>query len=488
MAGSRTLKLSILADVDDLKKKLGQGEQEVKGFGDKLGEFGKKAAVAFSVAAAAAAAYAGKLLIDGVKAAIEDEKAQTALATSLRNVAGASDLVVANVEKYITKTALAVGITDDELRPSFDRLVRSTKDVAEAQKLQALALDIAAGSGKSLETVSQALGRAFDGNAAGLSRLGLGLSAAELKTLTFDEITKQLAATFGGQATEQAETFAGKMERLSIAVDEGKETVGAFVLDAITPLITKFVDEGIPAIAEFADQVGQKLGPVIEKVETFVRDTFIPTFKSIYDFLNATFIPFIRDVFSGVFNGLSAVFSKVGKAIGDNKDELKAFLDAAKPIANYVLNTFAPIFKTVLPIALSAVGSALSIIINAFGKLAGAVTDVVNAIKAIINLVKSNPIVSGLSNIVDRAFGGGKATGGAVNSSQSYLVGERGPELFVPNTGGRIVPNNSMGGQNIVINVNAPSAIDEEGFTRAVVSALNNTGRRTGAGTEQLLL
>jgi hypothetical protein len=41
---------------------------------------------------------------------------------------------------------------------------------------------------------------------------------------------------------------------------------------------------------------------------------------------------------------------------------------------------------------------------------------------------------------------------------------------------------------NVVVNVNAPSAIDEEGFTRAVVSALNNTGRRTGAGTEQLLL
>ena len=79
MAGSRTLKLSILADVDDLKKKLGQGEAEVSGFGDKLGDFGKKAAAAFAVAAAAAAAYAGKLLVDGVKSAIEDEKAQAKL-------------------------------------------------------------------------------------------------------------------------------------------------------------------------------------------------------------------------------------------------------------------------------------------------------------------------------------------------------------------------------------------------------------------------
>ena len=98
MAGNRTLKLSILADVDDLKKKLGQGEKEVEGFGGKLGEFGKKAAAAFAVAAAAAAAYAGKLLVEGVQSAIEDEKAQEKLARTLQNVTGAtsSKLIVFN--------------------------------------------------------------------------------------------------------------------------------------------------------------------------------------------------------------------------------------------------------------------------------------------------------------------------------------------------------------------------------------------------------
>ena len=69
MAGNRTLKLSILADVDDLKKKLGDGGKEVDGFGGKLEKFGKVAAAAFAAAAAAAVAYAGKLAIDGVKAA-----------------------------------------------------------------------------------------------------------------------------------------------------------------------------------------------------------------------------------------------------------------------------------------------------------------------------------------------------------------------------------------------------------------------------------
>ena len=487
MAGSRTLKLSILADVDDLKKKLGDADKEVQTFGEKVGDFGKKAGLAFAAAGAAAAAYAGKLLIDGVKAAVEDEKAQDKLAGTLKRVAGASDDVVKSVESYITKTSLASGIADDKLRPAFDRLIRSTGDVAKAQDTMNLALDISAATGKSLESVSVALGKAFDGNAASLGKITGGFTTAELKGKNLSDLMPILLERFGGASLEQAETFAGKMDRLGVAFDEAKETAGSFILDAITPLITKFVEDGIPAITEFGTQVGERLGPIIKDITAFVKDDFLPAFRAVYGFLNETLIPFVRDVFSGVFTGLQSVFNKVGKALSDNKDEFKAFVDAAKPLVKFLLDTLAPVFKTVLPAALSGVGSAISIIVTAFLKLAAAVADVVNGIKAIINLVKNNPIVAGISGVIDRAFGGGKATGGAVNSSQSYLVGERGPELFVPNTGGRIIPNNSMGGQSIVINVNAPSAIDEEGFTRSIINALNQTQARTGAGAGQLV-
>ena len=487
MAGNRTLKLSILADVDDLKKKLGDSNKEVETFGEKVGDFGKKAGLAFAAAGAAAAAYAGKLLIDGVKAAIEDEKAQDRLAGTLKRVAGASDDVVKSVESYITKTSLASGIADEKLRPAFDRLIRSTKDVEKAQDTLNLALDISAATGKSLESVSNALGKAFDGNAASLGKITGGFTTAELKGKDLSDLMPILNERFGGASQEQAETFAGKMDRLGVAFDEAKETAGSFILDAITPLITKFVDEGIPAITEFGSAVGERLGPIIKTLGDFIKNDFLPAFRSVYGFLNETLIPFVRDVVSGVFTGLQSIFSKVGKALSDNKDEFKAFIDAARPLVKFVLDTLAPVFKTILPAALSGVGSAISIIVTAFLKLAGAVADVVNGIKAIINLVKNNPIVAGISGVIDRAFGGGKATGGAVNSSQSYLVGERGPELFVPNSGGRIIPNNSMGGQSIVINVNAPSAIDEEGFTRSIINALNQTQARTGAGAGQLV-
>ena len=103
LGGSRTLKLSILADIDNLKKNLTAGSGEVEGFGSKLGDFGKKAGLAFAAAGAAAAAYAGKLLSDGVKSAIEDEAAQAKLATTLKNVTGATNAQIAATEAYITK-------------------------------------------------------------------------------------------------------------------------------------------------------------------------------------------------------------------------------------------------------------------------------------------------------------------------------------------------------------------------------------------------
>ena len=174
MAEFRTLKLSILADVDNLKKQLGQGEKEVQSFGSKVADFGKKAALAFAAAAAAAGAYAAKLAVDGVKAAIEDQKAQESLRRTLENVTGATEAQVKATEDYISTTAVAVGIADDELRPSLDRLVRATGDLTQAQRLQSIALDISAGTGRSLQAVTEALSKAQEGNLGGLTHLGCG--------------------------------------------------------------------------------------------------------------------------------------------------------------------------------------------------------------------------------------------------------------------------------------------------------------------------
>jgi hypothetical protein len=249
--GNRTLKLSILADVDDLKKKLGEADKAVETNASKISEFGKKAAAAFAVAAAAAVAYGTKLAVDGVKAAIEDEQAQLRLASALKTATGATDAQIKATEDMILQTSLATGVADDQLRPAFQRLAVSTKDTVEAQKLLNLALDISKGKGIELETVANALGRAQDGNTTALGRLGLGLSKAELSTLSFTEVQTKLSELYGGAAAANAETFQGKIDRLKVGFDEAKESLGVALLPQVEKFITFLNQTGIPTLNAF---------------------------------------------------------------------------------------------------------------------------------------------------------------------------------------------------------------------------------------------
>jgi hypothetical protein len=249
--GNRTLKLSILADVDDLKKKLGEADKAVETNASKIGDFGKKAAAAFAVAAAAAVAYGTKLAIDGVKAAIEDEQAQLRLANALRTATGATEGQIKATEDFILQTSLATGVADDQLRPAMQRLAVSTKDTGEAQRLLSLALDISKGKGIELETVANALGRAQDGNTTALGRLGLGLSKAELSTLSFTEVQQRLSDLYGGAAAANAETFQGKIDRLKVGFDEAKESLGVALLPQVERFISFLNDTGIPTLNAF---------------------------------------------------------------------------------------------------------------------------------------------------------------------------------------------------------------------------------------------
>jgi hypothetical protein len=249
--GNRTLKLSILADVDDLKKKLGEADKAVEDNSNKISEFGKKAAAAFAVAAAAAVAYGTKLAIDGVKAAIEDEQAQLRLANALKEATGATDAQIKATEDMILQTSLATGVADDQLRPALQRLAVSTKDTEEAQKLLTLALDISKGSGRDLEQVATALGRAHDGQSTALGRLGIGLSAAELKTMTFTEVQQKLSDLYGGAASANAETFQGKIDRLKVGFDEAKESLGVALLPQVERFIGFLNETGIPTLNAF---------------------------------------------------------------------------------------------------------------------------------------------------------------------------------------------------------------------------------------------
>ena len=236
MSEIRSLKLALLADTKNFIDGLDKADKETKTFSSKLDNALQKGAAAFLAVGAAAGAMAIKIGIDAVKAAVEDEKAQKSLAITLKNTTKATDAQVKAVEDYIDKTARASGQADDVLRPSLDRLLRSTQDITKAQKLQTLALDISAGTGKDLATVTEALGKAYDGNLGALKRIGVPLDENIIKTKDFDAATKALSETFAGQADAAAETFAGRMARIKIAIDEAKEQLG----QALLPLLERF--------------------------------------------------------------------------------------------------------------------------------------------------------------------------------------------------------------------------------------------------------
>jgi hypothetical protein len=400
----------------------------------------------------------------------------------LENVTGATSKQIAAVESQITKTSLLTGITDDELRPSFERLLRATSDSDKALKLQSVAIDVAAGSGKSLEAVTNAMAKAAEGNASSLAKLGIGLSAAELKTMSMQEITAKLAETFGGQAAEKADTFAGKMDRLKVAFNEGKETVGSFVLDAITPMVSGFVNSVIPAVQKLAEELGSKLTPVFQTLTGYLQDYVIPTFKAIWSFITEFVVPAISKLLTPIINGLRSAFEKVTSKIAENEEKLKPLLALFKVIATFVRDVYAPVIGAILGKAFDVLGTAISFVIDLFASLVDVVNKAFNAIKNIVNFIKNNPVTQAIGGAIDNVFGGGRANGGAVNAGTSYVVGERGAELFVPNTSGKIIPNGGSGGGGNTVNVTVNGAIDPEGTARTIVDVLNRSFSRGTLG------
>jgi hypothetical protein len=190
------------------------------------------------LAASIGLAYSGTRVLAfakaSVKAAAADEKAQQQLALALKNVGLERD--AASAEAFIQRLQSEFGIVDDLLRPAYQSLAIATRDTAESQRLLNLALDVSAATGKDLGSVTSALSRAYLGNNTALTRLGVGISKADLKTKSFYDVTTQLADTFKGSATAAAATFQGSMDKLAVASANVQEIIGTGIIDALKGL------------------------------------------------------------------------------------------------------------------------------------------------------------------------------------------------------------------------------------------------------------
>ncbi len=491
MADSRALTLKLLADTADFQKKLAAGSKDIDSIGERASEFGKKAAIAFAAASAAIGAFA----VSAVKAAAEDEAAQRKLAETIRSTTAATDAQIAGVEAYITKTSIAIGVTDDQLRPAFSRLVRSTNDVEDAQKLLNLALDLSAATGKPLESVTNALGRAYDGNTTALGKLGLGIDTTTLKSQSFDKTFKDLTDTFGNFAENESETTAKQMERVKIALDEAKESIGAALLPVVQELTDFLLEYFIPTLEAFI--YGLTGQGQLDDALTDSQQTAIEWGKKINGIINT--VVDLKDELLILAGVIATVFvvSKISAAVTATILLINSLIRAYNLLkASSIVAGVAAAFALNPLLGGAALAGATLVLAgaNALARqndtsVASVATD--SAINAGIAASSSG---SGLTVASGRtasntgvSSGLRTASGTGVGGTTPTLIEQVSEANFIKRiagTGSFDVAGVRRADErgNVVINVNAPSVIDEEGFTRAVILALNSSQRRNGGG------
>lgn len=230
-----------------------------------LGGVAKASAVAFAAVGAATAKFG----VDAVKAATADQAAQLKLAKTLQNVTKATEAQTAAVESFITAQQFATGVSDSQLRPALETLVRATGDVSKAQDILKLGLDISAGSGRDLAGVSLALAKAQGGQFTALQRLGIVIPENIKKSKDFAQVQEYLNKLFGGQAAVAAGTFAGKLAIMRERLSEAQETIGGLLLPILSRLVDSFLNNVMPAIERVVEVIQfQGAGAGLEAVGT----------------------------------------------------------------------------------------------------------------------------------------------------------------------------------------------------------------------------
>jgi hypothetical protein len=210
---------------------------------------------AFLPATAALAAFGAGLVITA-KAAAADQAAQAQLARQLQATTGATEKQIQANEDFISSLSMSAAVADDELRPALASLVRGTGDLASAQDALKTVLDVSAATGKGVQEVADAVSKAYAGNTKAIKQLSPELYSLIKDGASVDEVMQSLAKTFGGSATIAANSAQGQFKKLSIAMDEAKEAIGAAVLPLVNALLPALISFGKWA----QDHVGIILG------------------------------------------------------------------------------------------------------------------------------------------------------------------------------------------------------------------------------------
>ena len=426
------------AGIDKAKKEF----KSLEGFSAKAGYAVKKAAIPAAAALGVLAAGA----FDAAKGAMEDAAAQDLLANNLRKTTGATDAQIAANEEWISTQGRLLGVADDQLRPVLSRLAKATGSVTKAQQLATQAMDIAASTGKPLETVVSSIEKAYGGNLTALAKLAPEYRDLIKDGASFEEVMAKLAKTTGGAATEAANTAQGKFARLKLSMDETKESIGA----ALLPIIEKTI-------------------PVLEKFAAWASEN--PTaFMAIAGAIGAIALAITAVNIAMALNPIALIAAGVaalvvGLVVAYKKFEgFRKIVDAVfSGIKWWIMNVSIPAFELLLSIVKGIFNGIATLWNNTIGKIKIKIPDIPG--------LPGRGKEFGVPNIPLLA------NGGIVTGPTLAVVGEAGPEAVIP-----LDRLGSMGGgSNIYVTV-------QGGDPNAVVDALVKYSRQNGSLPAQVKL
>ena len=256
-------------------KGLAKGKKDISNFDKSIKKLGKTLIGLYSVSKLAQFGKAS------VKAFLADDKAAAALGKTLENTGNAFAKI--DVERFIKSLQKQTGVLDDELRPAFQTLLVATGSVTAAQKGLNTALDVAAGTGSDVQSVTKAIAKAYAGNTTALTKMVPGINKAVLASKDLNAINEELARLFGGQAATAAGTYAGQMKILAASAADAQEVIGGGLMRAIAELGgSNGMGKASQGISDFAGVAAielQGLAIGIKKIFKSIGDN--PIFKLI---------------------------------------------------------------------------------------------------------------------------------------------------------------------------------------------------------------
>ena len=482
MAGSRTLKLSILGDVNNLNKNLKGASADVDTFGDKIGKAGKKIGAAFAVAAVAAGAMAVKIGIDAVKSASD-------LSETISKVGVLFGDTAKDIENFATTAASSLGQTKQQALDAaatfatFGKAAGLTgQDLSKFSiDFVKLSSDLASFNNTSPEQAINAIGSALRGEAEPLRAYGVLLDDASLRqaalslgiiNTTKNALTPQQKVLAAQKLIfEQTGTAQGDFERTSSGLANTTRILSAQLENAKTTIGTAL----LPVVLEIATFIGTNFLPIVERLSDAFASKDSGLNKSLSDVGNA-----VRQTVMPIFEGAKKVFDSVKTAIMNSKEEFAAFFE--------VVQFVAPIIGKTIGAALQVIGAIAKVVITVIAQVLAAIKPLMNtAIDGInlvikgINLIKPGADIGSIGKI-GATSGGGGGFSGTTPGGQSFSGGITVPKIAVPKLAVPIVRTQATASSAPVINLNVSGAIDKEGTARTIVETLNNSFYRGGGG------